>query len=112
MKKIKIVNSISVATIITLSTILISFRPSPDKSAAKVRQFQGLYIFSDCTPIAEYQVLGTIQRTGVMSFRSSQYESIRDVLITRAKKEYPDAEGLILDLRDGGTDKADVIRFK
>lgn len=97
---------------ITASFGLMAYKNTTDKGAARARQIQGLYIFTDCTPAGEYEVLGTVKRSGATSFKSSQYESVRDILIDRAKKEYPMGEGIIFDLRTGGTDKADVIRFK
>ena len=57
----------------------------------------------------EYEYLGTVKSNVTMS---GQYEDVRNNLIRRAKKEYPAAEGIILNLKDGGTDKADVIKFK
>lgn len=97
---------------ILVLVVFASWKITTDKSAAKARQVEGLYIFSDCQPAGDYEVLGTVKRTGAVSFKSAQYESVRDILIKRAKQDYPMGEGLILDLRDGGTDKADVIKFK
>lgn len=82
------------------------------KSAAVAEQVNGIYIFTDSKPVKEYDFLGTVQATGAFSVRSPQYESVRDVLIKRLKKEYPQADGIILKLKDGDTDKADAIKFK
>jgi hypothetical protein len=98
--------------LITAAIGLMGYKNTTDKAAANARQLQGLYIFTDCTPAGEYEVIGTVSRTGAMSFKSAQYESIRDILISRAKKEYPMGEGIIFDFRTGGTDKADIIKFK
>lgn len=98
--------------LITAAIGLMGYKYTTNKAAANARQLQGLYIFTDCTPAGEYEVIGTISRTGALSLRSAQYESIRDVLIDRAKKQYPAGEGIIFDFRTGGTDKADVIKFK
>ena len=101
-----------IASIALFTCLYIAWKNPTDKSLAKVRQVQGMYIFADCTPAGEYEVIGTVKGLGFMSFRSVQYESIRDKMIQRAKAEYPMGEGIILDLRDGGTDRADVIKFK
>lgn len=101
-----------VALVAMVTCLYIAWKGPTDKSQARARQVQGLYIFTDCTPAGEYEVLGTIKRSGATSFKSSQYESVRDILIDRAKEAYPAGEGLIMDLRTGGTDKAEVIRFK
>jgi len=84
-----------------------------DKShnLAEVNELQGVKIFTDSRPVAEYTYLGTIKLT--LAFTSGQYEPIRDLLIKKARKKYGNSfDGLILELRDGGTDKADVIKFK
>lgn len=81
------------------------------KNTAEVATYQNIRVFTDCTPVAEYEYLGTVKGPGV-SFSSGQYEPVRDGLIRRAKKEYPQAEGIILILKDMGYDRADVIRFK
>ena len=81
-----------------------------NNAQATATQMQGLYIFTDCTPVQEYEVLGTIKGAG--SLGSAQYTAVRDRLIKKAKKEHPTGTGIILHLNDGGTDIADVIKFK
>lgn len=82
-----------------------------EKDLARVEQLQGIYIFSDCKPVAKYKYLGTIKRnTG--GFGGSQYADVRDGLIKQIKKEYPEADGIILILKSGGTDRADAIKFE
>ena len=80
------------------------------KSTAEVEQMQGLYIFTDSKPVAEYEYLGTVKLS--LGLGSGQYQNVRNVLIKRAKKEYPQSDAIILLLKDGGTDRADVIKFK
>lgn len=79
------------------------------KSTAEVERYQGYYIYTDSKPVQEYTYLGTVK---VSTGWSGQYEPVRDGLIKKALKEYPKADGLILNLKDGGADKADVILFK
>lgn len=80
-----------------------------NKKTAEVTSIQNLKIFTDCEPVMEYEYLGTVK--GSMTV-TGQYEPVRNVLIKKAKKEYPQAEGIILHLVNGGIDKADVIKFK
>lgn len=86
------------------------------KDAATVNQYEGVYVFSDCKPAREYDYLGTVKPKGrgmdLLGANSNQYSDLRDRLIKAVKKEYPAADGLILNLKDGGVDKADVVKFK
>lgn len=93
-------------------TGLFSFKMmyEPKKNTAEVDQVQGIYVFTDSKPISEYDYIGSV-KSG-MSFSGSQYSDIRDKLIKKMKKDFPDANGLILSLQAGGTDRADAIKFK
>lgn len=74
------------------------------KKTAEVNQESGLYIYTDCKPVKEYEYLGTVK---VITFQGIYKEAI-PLLIKKAKKEYPSAEGIIyID-----SEKADVIKFK
>lgn len=101
---------------IVLNTFCLKAQPTNadavKKNAAVVEQVQGIYVFTDCKPVKEFEYLGTVKATGAFSVRSPQYESVRDILIKRLKKEYPQADGIILKLKDGDTDSADAIKFK
>lgn len=81
------------------------------KSHAEAEQYQGIYIFTDSRPVLEANYLGTV-KVSVGLTSSGQYTSVRDLLIKKAKKEYPAAEAIILNFKDGGTDRADVVSFK
>lgn len=80
------------------------------KNTAEVNSLQGLYIFTDCKPVNEYEYLGTVK--SAISLGDDQYSGVRDRLIKKSKKEYPSADGLILSLKTGGADMADAIKFK
>jgi hypothetical protein len=79
------------------------------KKTAEVERFQNLYVFTDSTPVLEYDYLGTVSSAMTLS---GQYESVRNSLIKSAQKKYPQCDGIILHLVNGGVDKADVIKFK
>ena len=80
-----------------------------NKDQAKVSSYQGLYVFVDCEPIKKIKYLGTVKSK--ISFKGAQYTVLRDRLIKRSKKQYLDANGLILKFVSGGTDTSDVIKF-
>ncbi len=82
------------------------------KSTAEVEQLQGLYIFTDSKPLMEYEYLGTVSNKGSLGLGDTQYSGVRDKLISRCKKDYPQADGIIFTFKSGGTDRADAIRFK
>ena len=82
----------------------------PKNSTAEVDQIQGCYVFVNSKPVKEYEYLGTVKLS--LTLGSGQFQDVRDKLTKKAKKEYPQANGLILNFYDGRTDKCDVIKFK
>ncbi len=105
--------NIILGSIIGISlTSLVAFKVAtyePKKATGEVEQMQGLYIFTDSKPVLEYEYLGTVTATFGMD---SQYQGVRDKLIKKAKKDFPNADGLIMQFKSGGTDKCDAIKFK
>lgn len=91
---------------------LFSFKTLYDarKNTAEVEQMEGLFIFVDSKPVQEYEFLGTEKIT--IGLGSGQYTDIRNKLIKKVKKEYPTADGVLIHFSNGGTDKADAIKFK
>lgn len=81
-----------------------------EKNIAKVNQVGGLYLFVDSEPVSEYEYLGT--QKCKMTMWSTQYQTVRDQLIRKVKKEYPKANGIIFHFHDGGVDLADAIYIK
>lgn len=82
------------------------------KNTAEVEQIQGFWVFIDSKPVTEYDYLGTINGTRGRGSFNPQYTVIRDALLKLARKQYPDADGIILHLNAGGKDRADVLHFK
>lgn len=78
------------------------------KALAKVHKYAGIYIFNDNEPICDYTILG---RCKVGVSWSSEYEGVRNHLVKKTLKDYPNADAVILDLSDGGTDLAVAIKF-
>lgn len=80
---------------------------------ARVNQYEGIYVFTDCMPEHEYQVLGTVHPKGkgfaAMGLKDVQYENTRNGMIRVCKEEYPTADAIILHL--GKKDAGDAIKF-
>jgi len=68
----------------------------------------GLFVYTDCEPNQKYDILSEL--TSTFSLRV-QYDDVRDNFINETQRKYPDADGLILNLKAGRTDKATVIKF-
>ena len=94
---------------ITLMFAFTMSNTNPAASSAQVVSIEGLYIFTDSKPLMPYDSLGTVDLGFVWD---TQYESVRNNLIKRAKREHMQADGLILKLDKKGVDKCTVIRFK
>ena len=88
---------------------MIRFLEGEDKSKCKVNRQQGLYVFCDCKPIQEYDKLGEIVGAGGLS---SLYSDLRNRLIKKALKKYKSADGIIINLVEGGRDRADAIEIQ
>lgn len=100
----------SILLLVAIVIIFSAFKTLNKNNIAEVEQIQGFYVFVDSKPVAEYEYLGTVKNS--VSFSSGQYQSVRDILIKKARKEYPLGTGIIFHFHNGGTDKADVIKFK
>ena len=86
----------------------LSEKESKQKTLADVHKYAGIYIFNDNEPICEYLILGRV-RVGVSW--SSEYEGVRNHLVKKSLKSYPQCDGIILNLSDGGEDLATIIKF-
>jgi len=98
-----------VIVIILLACVaLFAFTQEKDKGLARVNRYQGYYIFVQSQPICEYDVLGTVKKTGVVW--SGSPDEMFNTLIKRMKKDYPKADGIIFD--DVAMEHATCIQFK
>ncbi len=84
-------------------------KPHEASPAATAHKISGVYVFTDSDPTGKYETLGTVK---VAIARSAQYTDVRDKLIKKAKKEYPDCQGVVLNLRAGKVDEAEAIKFE
>lgn len=98
-------------SVLALFAFSFSQKTIDDTSLATVNQLQGLYVFTDCRPVAPYKFLGTV-KNGMRLAGSSQYEPVRDRLLKKVKADYPDANGIIFSFVNGAADRADAIQFK
>ena len=78
------------------------------KKQAEVNQNQGLYIFIQARPVQEYEVLGTVEKKGIVW--NGKPREMLNTIIKRAKRDYPECEGIIFD--NIQMDHAICIKFK
>ena len=91
---------------VLLIALVTGFRVAPTSNAnATVEQIEGIYIFVQSKPTEPNDYLGSIKRGG---FLETPTEMLRGI-IKKAKKQYPDVQGVIVD-RD--YEKADCVKFK
>ena len=97
----------------TDKAVIIKFKEGQKKkSLAKVKRFQGVYIFTDCEPLKQHNYLGTVKKKSLLFGGSLQYQPVRDRLLKMAKKKHPRANGMIVKLVSGGADTGDAIEFE
>lgn len=95
----------SIVALFSFKSSLYDIKPN----TAETEQINGLYIFKDCKPVKEYEVLGTVKLKFIMN--SSVYSDARDYLILEAKEKYTSGQGLIFE-NNRETKTAQVIKFK
>lgn len=76
---------------------------------AETKKVEGLAIFTDCKPVKEYEVIGTVTLSEFSFYNGSKFYKIQTRLSQKAKEKFPDAEGLIYDIAE---ESAQVIKFK
>ncbi|MBR4498695.1 MAG: hypothetical protein IKP08_08460 [Bacteroidales bacterium] len=96
--------------IFTICFLLLGVVCLGQNDIASVNKCSGYYVFCDNNPISEYEIMGEVKV--VMATGSGQYNQIKNQLIDKINIKYPDADGVILTLVDGGTDRAIAIKFK
>ena len=91
---------------ILICTTAFVVQTTTNKAAATADQEQGMYIFIKSKPVTETVYLGKV----TVGLRVTG--DPLSTLIKLAKKEYPDAEALIINETDLQKAKADVVKFK
>src|SRR5688572_20478637 len=93
-----------VSCIVFSAISAIAWKTLDEKGGASVSKLQGVYIFMFSQPTGEYDYLGTVKAG--MTWEGSPVEVMNSIL-KRAKKQYPDVEGIIFSQSD--PEKADAI---
>lgn len=93
-----------------IASIIVAFSFTTDekKDLATVNMVDGYYIFIQCKPVAAYDELGQVKKTGV-TWSGSPKEMFK-TLLRRAKNDYPKCDALIFE--DVEMEHATCIRFK
>ena len=76
------------------------------KPLANVEQVEGIYIFLLSKPVTPTEYLGSVKVGSTITGNPL------NVLIRKCKKEYPQAEALIISDPDLQKAKADAVKFK
>jgi len=98
-------------SILLIIVVGFSVKHNSAQATATVNQVNGLYIFTDCTPASEYEYIGSVKYNNALQ-GNPQYTVIRDQLIKRVKKDWPDANGVLFHFSSGSADRADAIFIK
>lgn len=100
--------NVKVFLIAVISAILISMIPDERKNLATVNMQDGYYIFIQCKPVASYDSLGEVKKTGLVM--SGSPKEMFNTLLRRAKKDFPKCDALIFS--DIQMEHATCIKFK
>jgi len=85
------------------------------KRTAEVEKINGYFVYTDCSPVAPYEVIGEIKSGSfgkALGVSAAEYKELRDKLISKSHEKYKDAEGIIFQFNNGAADFAQVIVFK
>lgn len=98
-----------VVLLLAVSLTLKAQEEKKDYSLAKVNQYAGLYVFFDCKPIQEYEVIAVAK----MAVVCDGFQECAEKYSDKIRKEYPSADGfLISTLNAGSKDRFEIIKFK
>ncbi|MFA5670493.1 MAG: hypothetical protein WC967_14735 [Balneolaceae bacterium] len=88
-----------------------AFSQTEDKALAKADKIQGVYVYVKCTPVAEYEHLGTVKGSAI---GNHEMDVMTEKFIKKAKEQYPDADGIIFDgaIKQTHNTKVSAIKFK
>lgn len=86
--------SISIIALFIVAVSLFSFN-NPNRKTAEVRQIDGVFIYYMSTPVDKYEALGTVDNSGIIS--SKKPEALIPYMLKRLKKQYPNANGIIME---------------
>jgi len=104
MKKI-IINSLLIFTLIGLISFTVF--ENENNSLAKTEQVQGIYIFYNSKPVSTYDVIGSEKTSFALK---GNPEELINIAIKKAKKDFPNTEGIVFTNED--MDVYNFIVFK
>ena len=64
-----------------------------DYAIAVAKKYRGIYVFMESEPKNDYEIIGDINK---LASWGGSYEERRNGLIKKAKKKYPDCDGIII----------------
>lgn len=105
---LRIVSLCIISALCGIGAICMSFIPQIDHSLSRANRYEGVYVFIQSQPVADYTVLGTVKKTGFVM--SGDPTEMFETLVKRCKKQYDDADGIIFD--DVKMEHATCIKFK
>lgn len=118
-------NKIATYLLMLLAQLCWSIAAMSQTNLAHVNQYNGLYVFSDCTPATEYEMLGRVsyiggEKSGVIYSNGipipysekEQYTTLRNSMVTLALGSSMEVEGIIITITSEGQGFATTIRFK
>jgi len=79
---------------------------------AEVNMFDGIAVFTDCDPVLPYDKVGEVKVGSSGGFGNDSYNSQRDAAIKKMKKDYPNADGILISFKENGACMATAIKFK
>ena len=90
--------------------VMIKFTDSEtDHALAKVNNYFGFYVFTDCTPVTEFTTVKKVK--GKLGYLNASYGNIRDHMTKKATRRAKDANAVVIHLVDGGRDYVEAIKF-
>lgn len=92
---------------IAIVGLLMGFQVAADKSTGTVDQMEGLYVFIQSKPKADFEYLGTVKKTLAWTGKP---EEMLNSMLKKVKNDYPQADGIVF--TSVAMDKADAVKFK
>ena len=92
--------------ILAVFAVTAAFAVKPNFTA-KVEKREGIYIYINAEPTEVYEELGFLRKKGL--WWSGHYDEMRNFFLKKCKKEYPNANAMILFLSGEGG-RATAIR--
>lgn len=80
-----------------------------DSTLGKTLSYEGIHVFTDCRPVRPYRTLGKVKKHWTWT---REYEEMRNGLVKKALRKFPEADAVVLNLPLGRAHEAEVIAFE